>query len=150
MLQRALVLAVACLTGASQQAHTGSIRGKAADERGGVLPGMTVTVAGPSESKSIATTVSGLYQVSSLPPGTYAVRGALAGFTVRGCDVVVVRDGEVAECNLTACVFWLTCADRESVSSPSRFRTLPGIASISHRSMSSTRRRIRADASSRS
>src|SRR5688572_16864308 len=75
----ALVLGV---TSAYAQQQTGEIFGRAADTSGAVLPGVTVTVAGPAliQPRVTVTSETGSYRVPELPIGTYTVTFELAGF----------------------------------------------------------------------
>ena len=64
------------------QGTTGSISGTVADETGGVIPGITVTVThvDTSNSRSVVSNDLGRYLVSNLQVGAYEVKGELAGF----------------------------------------------------------------------
>ncbi|HXW07766.1 MAG TPA: TonB-dependent receptor [Vicinamibacterales bacterium] len=96
----ALAAAVLLLLGVSTALAqtTGRIVGTITDASGAALPGVTVTVAGPS-LQGTATAVSdgtGVYRFPSLPPGTYTVTAALSGFkTVEQPNVVVGLDRTV-------------------------------------------------------
>ncbi len=61
---------------------TGSVAGRAADESGGVLPGVSVEAKSPSlpGARVVLTDGSGRYRISLLPPGQYTVVFTLAGF----------------------------------------------------------------------
>ena len=67
---------------AQTAAGTGVIAGTVSDNTGAVLPGVTVTVSGPSVmgTPSATTSESGAYRIVSLPPGEYTVRFELTGF----------------------------------------------------------------------
>ena len=60
----------------AQTATTGAIEGVVTDASGGVLPGVTVTVAGANliSAQTVTTNNEGRYRVLSLPPGKYTVR----------------------------------------------------------------------------
>jgi Carboxypeptidase regulatory-like domain len=76
---------------ASAQA-TGSIFGKVTDDSGAVLPGVTVTVAGPSLQQPLVavTTATGAYQFPSVPIGKFTVTFEMSGFKkVTRPDVVI-------------------------------------------------------------
>src|SRR5215207_2778524 len=75
-----LVLATS-VAGYGQQ-QTGEIFGRLTDASKAVLPGATVTVAGPSllQPRTTVTSEAGTYRVPELPIGTYAVTFELAGF----------------------------------------------------------------------
>ena len=87
--------------GASAAAQTGQIygeiTGKVVDSQGGVLPGVTVSLAGPAIMGVQTTTTSerGLYHFPFLPSGTYALRFELQGFRV------FVRDGLIVTARTT-------------------------------------------------
>ena len=61
---------------------SGSLVGRAADESGGVLPGVTVEARSSSlqGARAVVTDGSGRYRISLLPPGQYAVVFTLVGF----------------------------------------------------------------------
>ncbi len=64
------------------QTTTGSILGEVNDSSGGKLPGVTVTARNQENgaSRETVTDALGTYSFSALPPGTYTVSAALAGF----------------------------------------------------------------------
>jgi hypothetical protein len=60
-----------------------SIAGTARDTSGGSLPGVTVEASSPALIEKVRTAVTddrGVYRIVNLPPGTYTVTFALAGF----------------------------------------------------------------------
>ena len=61
---------------------TGSIQGTVADESGGILPGVTVTVSGTSMMgvRTDTTNAQGTYRFLGLPAGTYDIAFELSGF----------------------------------------------------------------------
>src|SRR4051812_11005362 len=76
-------LILACASPAAAQV-TGTIAGTIKDASGAVLPGVTVTVAGPALQRASAAAISapdGTYRVTLLPPGLYEVHFDLAGFS---------------------------------------------------------------------
>jgi hypothetical protein len=77
----ALVLAF-CATPARAQSPTGQIFGKVTDMSGAVLPGVTVTLTGPSllQPQVAITSETGTFQFPRLEVGTYNVRFELPGF----------------------------------------------------------------------
>src|SRR5688572_20073772 len=88
----ATVLTVVMAGSASAQA-TGSIFGKVTDASGGVLPGVTVTVSGPTLQAPLVnvTQESGAYQFPIVPVGTFSVKFELTGFkTVTRPNIVIV------------------------------------------------------------
>ena len=52
------------------------------DASGAVLPGVTVSVAGPNiaGAQTTITSENGSYRIGNLPPGTYTVTYELSGF----------------------------------------------------------------------
>jgi hypothetical protein len=85
-----LVLATSVASYGQQQ--TGEIFGRLTDASKAVLPGATVTVAGPSllQPRTTVTSESGTYRVPELPIGAYAVTFELPGFrTVVMTDIRV-------------------------------------------------------------
>src|SRR5436190_9959371 len=64
------------------QSQTGEIFGKVTDESGAVLPGVTVTLTGPSllQPQTAVTSETGSFQFPRLNVGTYNVKFELAGF----------------------------------------------------------------------
>src|ERR1043166_9066102 len=66
---------------AQTSANTGAIMGTVTDTTGAVLPGVTVTVTGPSlqGSRTVTTDAKGEYIVPLLPPGSYRAEYSLSG-----------------------------------------------------------------------
>jgi hypothetical protein len=69
-------------TSAFAQQQTGAIFGRVGDKSGAVLPGVTVTAAGPAliQPRVVTTSETGAYEIPELPIGTYSVTYELAGF----------------------------------------------------------------------
>jgi hypothetical protein len=81
----ALLAALALVLGASSawaQSQTGEIFGKVTDTSGAVLPGVTVTLTGPSllQPQTAITSETGSFQFPRLEVGTYTVKFELPGF----------------------------------------------------------------------
>ena len=76
----AVLALVASVSPGFAQQQTGEIFGRAVDKSGAVLPGATVTVAGPSliQPRVVTTSESGTYQIPELPIGSYSVIFELA------------------------------------------------------------------------
>jgi len=93
----AAVFALGCATGARAQAVKGGLVGNIADQSGGALPGVTVTITevNTNISYSTVTNESGNYVFSNLKDGTYRVAAELSGFKR------VVREGVAVEVNAT-------------------------------------------------
>src|ERR1044071_5963699 len=84
----------------AQAGALGNIMGKAADETGGVLPGVTVTATSPAlqvRSVSAVTDAEGNYRLRDLPaPGMYRVVFELTGFQSIAFDGVSLTNGFTA------------------------------------------------------
>src|SRR4051794_19744647 len=77
---------------ASAQDFRGGIRGTISDTTGGVLPGVTVTIANAETAvaQTVVTDDKGLFEVLYLNPGAYTVTAELSGF-----KTVVRKDNQV-------------------------------------------------------
>jgi hypothetical protein len=77
-----LALILGTLVTARAQVYTGSIWGKVTDPTGGVLPGVTVTLASDRliQPETTLTSENGTYRFAELPIGTYELTFELAGF----------------------------------------------------------------------
>src|SRR5262245_40529601 len=73
---------VACVRTAGAQQQTGEVFGKVVDQSGGVLPGVTVTLSGPTllQPLTAVTGESGSFQFARVEIGVYSVRFELSGF----------------------------------------------------------------------
>jgi outer membrane receptor protein involved in Fe transport len=83
---------------------TGSIAGTIRDESGAVLPGVTVTLTGPSlqrESVVVTSAADGTYRIPLVPPGTYRVAMTLSGFTAHQRDAVGVAVNQQTTVDVT-------------------------------------------------
>ena len=81
-----LVAALACLAAPAAAQITGTVRGTVTDVQGAILPGATVTIAGPNLHRSDVvdtTTPDGRYQVVGIPAGTYTVTVTMPGFATK-------------------------------------------------------------------
>ena len=88
----ATLMALALVLGATSawaQSQTGEIFGKVSDESGAVLPGVVVTLTGPSllQPQTATTTETGSFQFPRLNVGSYNVKFELPGFKT------VVKEG---------------------------------------------------------
>jgi outer membrane receptor protein involved in Fe transport len=102
----ALVLGLA-VAGVGIAQTTGTIEGTVADQSGGVLPGVTVELAGPNlqGTRSAVTGADGRYRFPSVPPGPYTVTGDLSGFGRVSKKAVVTLDATASvnlQMNLSA------------------------------------------------
>ena len=105
VLRRALAVACACwliAAAAFAQVQTGSITGNVTDASGGVLPGVSVSLAGEKligGTQTQVSDVSGSYRFDRLPPGDYRVKFELQGFKVVERDGIRVSASFVATVN---------------------------------------------------
>ena len=79
-----------------------SVTGVVKDSSGAVLPGVTVEVSSPAlieKTRSTVTDGSGLYQIISLPPGTYTVAFTLTGFSTVKREGIELTGSFVATIN---------------------------------------------------
>ena len=95
-----LVVLAAAPAFAQVSATTGSINGKVSDATGGVLPGVTVTIASPNMqgTRIDVTSPEGDYRFPAIPPGEYRITYELVGFGT------VVREGVRVGLGFTATV----------------------------------------------
>lgn len=92
----ALVLMLVTFGGgyAIAQEQTGTLQGKASDESASILPGVTVSVSGPTIIGGVMTTVtgpSGTFRLPNIPIGTYRVTFELAGFGGKAYEGVRIQ-----------------------------------------------------------
>src|SRR6188474_3844940 len=95
-LRMSVVVAVVCLLVPvfSAQADRGWITGVITDTGGAMLPGVTVTLAGP-EQRSVVTNDRGEFVFDNLAPGRYTLRATLPGFVEQMRSVSVAGAGVV-------------------------------------------------------
>jgi hypothetical protein len=99
----AALLFVSLAVPAAAQVQTGSILVRAADEKGGLLPGVSVVIASPvlvAGQMTGTTDAGGAYRFPSLPPGTYSVKLAMQGFQSVLRENVVVYVGQTTPLEL--------------------------------------------------
>ena len=98
-----LLLVVATPAPAAAQLTTGTIRGTAKDETGGVLPGadITITNVDTGTTRSLTTNEGGRFEAPNLQVGTYEVAGALSGFRKAVRTGVTLGLGRTAVIDLT-------------------------------------------------
>jgi outer membrane receptor protein involved in Fe transport len=80
---------------ATAQVLTGTLYGKAVDESGLPVPGVTVTITSPQlmQAEVRATSGNGTYRVPNLPPGTYILKAEVAGFQTVTRQEVLLQAG---------------------------------------------------------
>jgi hypothetical protein len=84
------------------QAATGAITGRATDDSGGALPGVTVSITSPNMIGGARTAVSdeqGAYRFTLLPGGVYVVKFELPGFSALNIEGVTVNAGATMTIN---------------------------------------------------
>jgi hypothetical protein len=96
----ALIL-TACATAIAAQQQSGEIFGRLTDNSGGVLPGVTVTVSGPSliQPRTTVSSETGTYRVPELPIGSYTVTFELPGFRTTVMQDIRITIGFRAQVN---------------------------------------------------
>ncbi len=96
-----VMMLVIGVTSAVAQQQTGEIFGRAADTSGAVLPGATVTVAGPAliTPRVAVTSETGTYRIPELPIGSYSVTFELAGFRTTAIQDIRISIGLRAQVN---------------------------------------------------
>jgi carboxypeptidase family protein/TonB-dependent receptor-like protein len=99
-------LTLATTAPAEAQRTTGAIAGVVVDSSGAVLPGVTVTLAGPTVfgTPTAATSATGAFRFPDLAPGAYSVTFVLAGFTNLTQRDIVVSVGSTVEMTVTLTV----------------------------------------------
>src|SRR5712692_860822 len=92
----ALCIALVAVS-ASAQFQTGNIYGKVQAKDGSALPGVTVTLTGVGAPQTSITDAQGNFRFVNLSPGSYSLRGELAGFGTASRTGVTVRIGTNAD-----------------------------------------------------
>lgn len=74
---------------------TGTVFGRATDESGSPLPGVTVELRGPGRGdvRAVITDANGVYYVASVPAGTWHLTATLIGFRTAAQQVTMRSDG---------------------------------------------------------
>jgi hypothetical protein len=89
-----LSIALTLFLSISLQAQNGALRGQVTDESGAVVPGATVSLAGPGGPARTAVAANdGSYSFVNLPPGAYTVRATAPGLGLRQAAKVSVASG---------------------------------------------------------
>ena len=86
----------------AQQLQQGTIRGTVTDDTGIPLPGVSITVKGPSLIGIVTdiTKDNGQFRAPGLPPGTYTVTFALPGFQTIMQEGLIINVGKIATINI--------------------------------------------------
>ncbi len=78
------------------QSGLGSVRGQVTDPSGAAVTNATVVLKGAdSQSRTVHTNHEGVYEVSSLPPGTYSLKASAKGFADFETDYLSILAGQV-------------------------------------------------------
>jgi hypothetical protein len=96
------VLVAMLATPSWAQQQTGSISGRAEDESGGALPGVTVSITSDNligGARTAVTDDQGVYRFTLLPGGRYSVSFTLAGFSTLNVTEVTLTAGGAATIN---------------------------------------------------
>ena len=93
----AAVVALLAVVPAYAQVSGGSVTGTITDEQKAVLPGVTVTIQGTDRTADTVTDAAGKYRFLNLPPGSYTLTAALAGFSTLAHEGVVVAVGKTVD-----------------------------------------------------
>src|SRR5690349_18324449 len=92
----AAVIVLSTVRPAAAQEQSGALQGKVTDASGGVLPGVTVTVSGPTllgGAKNETTNEAGAYRIVNIPIGAYSVSFDLSGFGTKVYEQIRVQAG---------------------------------------------------------
>jgi hypothetical protein len=101
-MRTALALVALALLPSAALAQLGTLQGIVTDTSGAVLPGVTVEAASPALTEKMRTAVTdtaGQYRIVTLPPGSYAIKFSLTGFTTVQRDGVTVSGTGVIPIN---------------------------------------------------
>jgi hypothetical protein len=124
---------VAVQMASAQAGALGGVVGKAADETGGVLPGVTVTATGPALQVPSVTTVTdteGNYRLRDLPaPGMYRIVFELTGFQTIAFEGVSLTAGFTAR--IDAAMKVSTISETVEVTGQSPVVDTVGVAGVS-------------------
>lgn len=106
MSKRCMLILIALLAVSSvlsAQVQTGNIIGKVTDKGGEALPGVALSISGPSLIQKAATAVAnekGAFRFFSVPPGSYTLTAELSGFEKLQRTEIRVRVGETVSLDL--------------------------------------------------
>jgi len=108
-----------CSSAANAQEQRGSIEGVVRDAQGAVVPGVVVEARNAAGvTVSAVTDAAGTYRFPSLPPGTFAVKAALAGFRPQEYERVDVLLGQIKRVDFTLAVGGVAEAVQVTAESP--------------------------------
>jgi hypothetical protein len=93
----ALLVSLAIAGGAYAQTQTGSITGVVEGTDGAALPGVSVTLTGIGAPQTVVSDGQGRFRFNNLSPGTYALKGELAGYGSAAHSGIGVNIGRNAD-----------------------------------------------------
>src|SRR4051812_11573506 len=98
-----VAVAMACPLDVGAQAMTATLRGKAVDQQGAALPGVTVIArqVDTNASLGVISGGAGQYFVPNLPPGRYDVSAELQGFVIERRTALVLQLGQEVTIDFT-------------------------------------------------
>ena len=97
----ALALLLVCAYPALAQVQGGNLTGVVKDEQGGVLPGVTATLAGADATRTFVTATAGEFRFLDLAPGSYTLTVALNGFRTLVRENLRVEVGKNVDLSLS-------------------------------------------------
>jgi hypothetical protein len=97
----AAVLLLAAGGSALAQLQTGALFGTVVDDQGNPLPGVTVTLTGPTTPQVQETNAQGRFRFPTLSPGTYDLKTELEGYSPIDYPNVVINVGRNTEVEVT-------------------------------------------------
>src|SRR3954470_5675656 len=95
MFRSLFTIALVFVLSASAAAQTAIVSGTVVDESGAVVPGATVTLAGPATTASATTGGRGEYAFPAVAAGTYRLTATLPGFSTVAREGIVVGTSNV-------------------------------------------------------
>lgn len=103
LLALAVLVLVPAEASAQATGRTGTLTGTVTDPDGAALPGVTVTITGPTLIQPQVTTTGtdGRYRLPALPPGVYSLEASLDGFVAMQQNDMRVTMGSTRAVNFT-------------------------------------------------
>ena len=95
------VLLLAMAVPALAQLQTGDLYGTVSDDKGGPLPGVTITLTGVGAPQTQVTDEQGDFRFLNLYPGTYSLKAELEGFSPIDYPDIGIRVGGKADLRIT-------------------------------------------------
>ncbi len=98
-----LLLAMSASTTTAQPLQSGEVFGRVTDTQQAALPGVTVTLEGPSllQPMTMVTSPTGAYRFPEVPIGTYTVRFELTGFQRLVREGIIITTGFNAQLDVS-------------------------------------------------